>query len=63
MRRLILLILLVAAFGGGYHLGRQPNSPDIFARANGLSGKVQQAGQRLAAMIQAGNNVNEPVNR
>ncbi|MDY6914319.1 MAG: hypothetical protein SVT52_07685 [Planctomycetota bacterium] len=63
MRRLILLILLVAAFLGGYHLGRRPNSPDIFARANSLSDKAQQAGQRLAVMIQADDNGNGSVNR
>ena len=31
--RLILLILLSAAFLGGYYLGQQPNSPDIFGAA------------------------------
>ncbi len=31
MRKLFTLILLAAAFVGGYHLGRQPDSPDIIA--------------------------------
>lgn len=33
MRRLITLILLSAAFLGGYYLGHRPDSPDIFAKA------------------------------
>lgn len=31
MKRVLTLLLLTAAFLGGYHLGRLPNSPDIFA--------------------------------
>jgi len=33
MRRLLVTILIVGAFLGGYHLGRQPGSPDIFGWA------------------------------
>ncbi len=33
MRRLIGIILLVCAFAGGYHLGRQKNSPDLIGYA------------------------------
>ncbi len=29
MRRLFTIILLLAAFLGGYHLGRKPDSPDV----------------------------------
>jgi hypothetical protein len=31
MKRVLMLLLLVGAFLGGYYLGRLPNSPDIFA--------------------------------
>ena len=33
MRRLLITVLIVGAFLGGYHLGRQPGSPDIFGWA------------------------------
>jgi len=33
MRRLLAIILSVGAFLGGYHLGRQPGSPDLFGWA------------------------------
>ena len=33
MRRLIVIILLICAFAGGYHLGRQKDSPDLIGYA------------------------------
>lgn len=43
VRMLISLILLGAAFLGGYHMGRQPSSPD-------LVGNVQKIGQQAVAI-------------
>lgn len=40
IRRLFALIILLAVFTGGYHLGRQPESPD-------LVGGVCSAGRAL----------------
>ncbi len=33
IRRLFALIILLAVFTGGYHLGRQPESPDLVGGA------------------------------
>ncbi|HUU22641.1 MAG TPA: hypothetical protein VM389_08915 [Phycisphaerae bacterium] len=33
MRRLLVTILIVGAFLGGYYFGRQPGSPDVFGWA------------------------------
>ena len=30
MRKLLVLILLIGAFAGGYYLRGRPNSPDVF---------------------------------
>jgi len=43
MRRLIGIILLICAFAGGYHLGRQKDSPDLI-------GYAQQAVVTVAAV-------------
>lgn len=43
MRRIIGFILLTAAFLGGYHLGRQDNSPDLI-------GYARQAAVAVAAV-------------
>jgi hypothetical protein len=40
MRRLVRFILLLTAFLGGYYLGHRPGSPDIFAPARELYGRV-----------------------
>ena len=37
MIRLIVLTLLIAAFLGGYYLGHQPSSPDIFGWVRQMS--------------------------
>ena len=50
MRKLITFILLAAAFVGGYHLGRQPDSPDLFAWAQQAYQQASQAGRQILAM-------------
>ncbi len=42
MKKLIALILLSSAFLGGYYLGHQPDSPDIFGWAGDAYHKVDQ---------------------
>ena len=51
MKKLLLLILLTGAFLGGYHLGRQPNSPDIFAWAQKTYNQAVDAGHQLSAAV------------
>lgn len=50
MKTLITLILLAAAFLGGYHLGHQPNSPDVIAWAQQTYKQATAAGQQLVAV-------------
>lgn len=47
MRKIIGLILLSAAFLGGYWCGRQPGSPDIFAWLQRTMPQVAQAGEKI----------------
>ena len=49
MRRLLTIILLSAAFLGGYYLGHQPNSPDIFARTSQLYNRLTSATNDISA--------------
>ncbi len=51
MKRLILAILLMGAFGGGYYLGHLPGSPDIFAWAADTYSQAADAGHKLAAVV------------
>lgn len=51
MKRLLLLILLSGAFLGGYYLGRQPNSPDIFAWAQKTYHQAADVGHQLSAAL------------
>jgi hypothetical protein len=44
---LIGLILLSAAFLGGYWCGRQPGSPDVFAWLQRTLPQVAEAGERI----------------
>lgn len=53
MRRLITTFLLLVAFLGGYYLGRQPESPDIFAWARGAYHQVDQATQEIVDKAEA----------
>jgi hypothetical protein len=56
MKTLILLIVLAAAFLGGYYLGHQPDSPDIFGQAQKVYQRVSAAGQQFAAALEAQKN-------
>ena len=51
MKKLLLLILLTGAFLGGYYLGRQPNSPDIFAWAQNTYNQAVDVGHQLSAAV------------
>jgi len=51
IKKLFILILLAAAFVGGYYCGRQPNSPDIFGKAQVYYRQASEAGQQLMAVV------------
>ena len=53
VRKFILLILLMGAFLGGYHLGRTPGSPDVFSHARRTYRRASHAGKALAGFINA----------
>ena len=53
MRRLITTFLLLVTFLGGYYLGRQPESPDIFAWARGACHQVDQTTQEIVDKAEA----------
>ena len=46
-KRFIVLILLLAAFLGGYYIGRHPGSPDIFAIAARAYDRVGERAESL----------------
>ena len=50
IKRLFLLSMLGGTFLGGYYLGHQPDSPDIFAMAQKGYEKVAGAGDMLSDM-------------
>ncbi len=50
-RMLFTLIFLGGAFLGGYYLGHQPGSPDIFAWAQDTYNHATNAGNKLSAVI------------
>ena len=51
MKKLIFIVLLAAAFVGGYHLGRQPGSPDIVGWGRDVYDQASGAGQHVAAAL------------
>ena len=51
MVRTIFLLLLVAAFLGGYYVGRLPGAPDIINWAEQASKQVSQAADKAADTI------------
>ena len=51
MKKLFVLILLAAAFLAGYYYGHQPNSPDIFGKAQAYYRQASDAGQQLMAVV------------
>jgi hypothetical protein len=52
MRLAILLILLCAAFLGGYYVARLPGSPDIFGKAQQAYNSASDAGRQLDDLFQ-----------
>ena len=48
MTRLVVLILLVGSFLGGYYLGHLENSPDVFGWLGGAYAKAARTGEDLA---------------
>jgi len=51
MRRLLVFLLLAAAFVGGYHVGRQPGSPDIIGWAQDAYPHVVEAGRDVVQAV------------
>lgn len=56
MKKLLWLITMCLAGLGGYHLGQQPNSPDVFGWMNRKVGAFQDSGkgQWLTGEIEQG---------
>jgi hypothetical protein len=55
LRNLTTCVLLLAAFVGGYYLGRRPNSPDLVALGKAAYQRAAEVGQSAAgACEQAG---------
>ena len=51
MKRLLVIILIVTAFLGGYHLGHKEGSPDITGWAQKAYPKVVEAGREAIATV------------
>ncbi len=49
--KFLLIILLAGVFLGGYHLGRQPGSPDIFAWYQKAYGQVKTYGEDVVPAL------------
>jgi len=49
MTRLVVLILVVGSFLGGYYLGHLENSPDVFGWLEGAYSKVARTADDLSA--------------
>ena len=53
-KKLFTMVLLAAAFCGGYHLGHQPGSPDLAPYAKDCYTKAVAAYHQAEALIRAG---------
>jgi hypothetical protein len=51
MKKVIILTLLLGAFLGGYYLGHQPNSPDVFGWADKVYHRVVDAGKQVVSAV------------
>jgi hypothetical protein len=60
MRRLLSSILILGAFLGGYYLGGQEGSPDIFAWARRAYPRFAEAGRNLVDSVTARAAADEP---
>ena len=54
MRKLLTLILMAAAFFGGYHFGHQPGSPDLGPFAQDCYAKAESAYHQVATLVKTG---------
>ena len=52
MRKIITLTLLAVAFLGGYYLGHQPESPDIFTWAEETYAQLSKPDNQVVAGVQ-----------
>ena len=51
IRRFIVSIMVTGAFLGGYRLGQNPNSPDVFAMATKGYAFAAEAGKTLVKVL------------
>jgi len=51
LKKLIIIILLSAAFLGGYYLGNKPGAPDIFKHARENYQQAANTSEKLTAII------------
>lgn len=54
MRKLLTIILMAAAFLGGYHVGHQPGSPDLGPFAQDCYAKAGSAYHHIEALARTG---------
>jgi len=52
MKRLLGAVFLVAAFLGGYHLGRMPGSPDVIGTAREVASEVARAVAEVTPVVE-----------
>ena len=51
MKRLIIMLVVAGAFLGGYYVGHQPGSPNIFLWVQQTYGQIAEAGSGLGAVV------------
>jgi len=52
MKRLLGVVLLAAAFLGGYHLGRMPGSPDVIGTAREVFQEAAGVVEEVAPVVE-----------
>lgn len=60
VRRLLVTVLIVATFLGGYYLGQRPGSPDVFGWAQRNYPAVEDAFRRVADTLSSEPPADEP---
>lgn len=60
MRNILFLLMLSAAFLGGYYLRGKPNSPDIFAEANKIYHRLTTVTDHAVKTIKQRTNISSP---
>jgi len=51
IRRFVVSVMVTGAFLGGYRLGQNPNSPDVFGMASKSYAFAAEAGKRLVKVL------------